>query len=529
MNFVWNVFRSFTRNEKWAAAASGFAFVASAAGLFIVTVATRSILIPVAGGAYREGVVGQPSIVNPLISSSDADEDLAALLFAPLQTLLASAEQNDDASVYTLKLKEDLAWDDGAPLTSDDVVFAVETAQDPAAESPFTAALRGVNAERISALQVKLVLPSPNAFFKETLARLPIVPAHIWGRIPLKNYHLSEYALAPVGNGPYRVKSFSKSRDGFIGEYRLVPNPRYAGPAPFIEDFRVRFFEDTPALLDAFRLRKIHGFGFVSPFPEFSEATGGASEVRNPLPRYYAVFINTSANDLLTDRSFRLALSRAVNRERISSETFRGGAAPYLPGAAEKQASLAYNPERARDALAKAKGSGSGALVLTVPDIPALVAAAEIISSNWRAIGIQNITIRKVSANRFGREVLEPRAYELVLAPHVFANPDDLYPLWHSSSRGAAGQNFSLYASKKMDALLERIREIENPERRGTLAREAESALAEDVPAVFLVSLPYVHVHVKALTGFPETSLAAPADRFLNVSAWSVARVRVLD
>lgn len=527
VSFIRNVFRSFTRGEKRGAVASGMVFLASGAGFFAITVAVHSVFVPVAGGAYREGIVGQPSVVNPIVSVNPADQDLSALLFAPLKTLLTSAERNRDASAYTLKLKEGLVWEDGAPLTSDDIVFTVLVAQDAHAESAFAAALKGVTVERVSALQTKLTLPSPNIFFEDLLARLPLIPQHAWERIPVANYHLSEYALRPVGNGPYRVDSFSKERDGFIGEYRLVPNKRYEGPAPFITNFSVRFFEDSSALLDAFRLRKIGGFGFLPPFPEVAQALEESAVAKTATPRYYAVFLNASANDLLGSADFRLALSRATDRARIAREAFQGNAESFLLGGAAEEAAREYDLEAATKLFAKAKAGPDASLTFAVPDVPSLVAAAEFMIADWRTAGAPAITLRKVPPARFREEILAPRAYEMALAPHAPAHQDDWYPLWHSSARGAAGENFSLYASKKIDELLEELRETERGPEREALKAQVMRALAKDLPAVFLVSLPYVHAHTEDLEGFPVGPLAAPSDRFLNAASWNVARVRM--
>ncbi|MFH0806595.1 MAG: ABC transporter substrate-binding protein [Candidatus Brennerbacteria bacterium] len=529
MKLVRSIIEAWGSTERSTALVSALVFVGSALALITVTVAAHSTFVPVQGGTYREGIVGQPSIVNPITSGNPADQDLSALLFAPMKTLLAAAEQSKDATTYTLKLWENLVWEDGEPLTSDDLIFTIGVAQEATAESSFAAALRGVSVERVSMLQIKLTFPTPNIFFNDFLLRLPVIPEHIWGRIPIKNFHLSEYALQPVGNGPYRVASFSKAKDGFVGEYHLVPNERYLGEAPFITDLYIKFFESSEKLLDAFRLKRINGFGFLPPFPEAHEVFEGAGIARVSLPRYYAVFLNATANDLLADSNFRLALSRAVNRGRIADEVFQGDAESYFPGITAEDARNIFSTESATSALARAKIDADASLTLTVPDVPFLVKVAEMVVADWSAVGIPSVTIKKVPLVRFRDEVLAPRAYEMVLAPHALTNPQDLYPFWHSVSRGATGENFSLYANRTTDSLLERIRSEGDAEARANLAEQVETNLAKDLPAVFLVSLPYTHVHTKDLEGFPHDTLVAPSDRFLNVAEWSVARVRVIE
>ena len=95
---------------------------------------------------YVEGVVGAPSSVSPLTAKTQADRDLVALLFAglvrngPGGTLVPDLAErwSVDASgkTWTVDLREDARWHDGTPVTPDDVIFTIETLQDPAYTGP---------------------------------------------------------------------------------------------------------------------------------------------------------------------------------------------------------------------------------------------------------------------------------------------------------------------------------------------------------------------------------------------------------
>jgi peptide/nickel transport system substrate-binding protein len=91
--------------------------------------------VPAAGGVYVEGVVGHPTYLNPLLSPfNDADDDVVSLVFSGLTRLdprgtvvpdLASGWTiSPDGLVYTFQLRP-TTWQDGEPLTADDVVFTV--------------------------------------------------------------------------------------------------------------------------------------------------------------------------------------------------------------------------------------------------------------------------------------------------------------------------------------------------------------------------------------------------------------------
>lgn len=65
------------------------------AALFI---SEKTELVPVAGGEYREGVLGQPTFVNPiLVNGNDADRDLVKILFRSLTDLAETIKPNDIA------------------------------------------------------------------------------------------------------------------------------------------------------------------------------------------------------------------------------------------------------------------------------------------------------------------------------------------------------------------------------------------------------------------------------------------------
>src|SRR5437868_2540543 len=94
---------------------------------------------PAYGGTYVEGVTGVPQYLNPVISSTDVDEDVVRLAFSGLtrydQTgaivpdLAATFRTESDGKVWTFNIREDASWQDGQPVTADDVVSTVKLLQ----------------------------------------------------------------------------------------------------------------------------------------------------------------------------------------------------------------------------------------------------------------------------------------------------------------------------------------------------------------------------------------------------------------
>jgi peptide/nickel transport system substrate-binding protein len=534
------ILRALTRKERYYFAGAAAVFIISSIALLALTIDKNSEFVPIEGGIWREGVVGQPRSINPVLSSNPVDLDISALVFSRLYDLIQNYEISDEGRIHILKLKEDLRWDDGERLTSDDVVFTVKIIQSPDNRSPLLKSWQGVVVERESEIQVKFTLPTPYAFFEENLKRLAIIPKHIWDKIPTDNLDLSLHNLRPVGNGPYRFKALQTRRDGFVTEYRLQRNPYFAGEKAYITDFYFNFYENEEELLKAFRLRRINGFGKLVPINGEVASLSNTVVEKVPMPRYYAVFMNPIVNSLLKDKNLRLALGFATPFQKLVAETTgQEGEQVTSPilwrtlGLPNPSSTIQYNPEEAKKLLEKvkppkSKDEESIELNLIVPQINFLVRAAEILREAWLKAGVKTVNIIVLSPGDMVNEVIRTRNYEMVLFGNVFENPEDLYPFWHSSQRFYPGLNLSLYQNFEVDRLIELIRQTNDPEKRKVNLEILAKTIMADYPAIPLFSLPYYYIHSDRLEGFSAQTIVVPSDRFKNVEKWNIFRVRVL-
>jgi len=549
LGVIKKVLRVLNRNERYYLIGATAVFVIALVARLGLAIDKNSEFVPVEGGVWREGVVGQPRSINPVLSSNQVDLDISALVFSKLYDLLQNYEVADNGRTHIIKLKENLKWDDGERLTSDDVIFTIKLIQNPDNRSPLFKSWQGVVVERESEIQVKFFIPTPYVFFEENLKRFSIIPKHIWEKIPANNLDLSLHNLRPVGNGPYKFESFKSRRDGFITEYRLKRNDYFAGQKAYISNFYFNFYENEEALKNAFRLRAINGFGMTLP-PNGDLAELSSVVIQKiAMPRYYAVFINQIANPLLKDKNFRLALGLAVPFQKLIKETTGGEgeviSSPILRqmvGLSENSSYNRYDPQEAKQflekALAKNKvvsgkekvlaGENSIEFNLIVPQINFLVRTAEILREEWLKLGVQGVNIIVLSPEDVVNEVIKTRNYEMVLFGNVFENPEDLFPFWHSSQRFYPGLNLSLYQNLEVDRLIETIRQTADPEKRKATLETLEKTIMADYPAIPLFSLPYYYVHSDRLEGFSAQTIVVPSDRFKNVEKWNMLRVRVL-
>lgn len=531
MDLIRNFLHAFTKKElRVLAYAVGIFFVALIARTGIA-VQEHSAFVPMDGGVFREGVVGQPTLINPAISDNQVDRDLSALLFSKLSELATHIKADEKNKVFTVSLKENLLWDDGTPVTSDDVLFTIKTIQNPDARSPFLKKWSGVAAERISQLQVRIAIPEENIFFKEIMDNLRIIPAHIYGSVPIANIRLSSYILEPVGNGPYSFKKFSQKKNGFITEYVLESNEKYSGKKPYIDEFRFIFYEDEEALENAFRVREIDAFGTASPITTKLFDALKARAARIPVSRYYALFFNTNG-ETLNDRALRRALVAGISKEKIKNEVFPENEVSFVSSPVFTDDTFkGYNSEYAAEEIAELGGVPEFTMI--VPNTPYLEDTAKILKDDWEKIGV---TVHVISLDP--RDVFENAVktnnYDMILFGNALENDSDLFPFWHSSQRVYPGLNLSLYKNDKVDSLIETIQRESSSEKRKELRELIGAYVTEDAPALFLYSVPYTYVARDEIGGIPffsvipENRFTDPSNRFSSVTEWFVSQARIL-
>ena len=514
--------RALSRKEQFALFAAALIFLGAAITYGTLYFQTKTETVASSGGAFREGVVGQPVFINPISPSTEADRDISRLVFSSVAQAAESVKRSEDGKTWNVRLKENILWHDGVKLTADDIIFTLELVQDPEAKSPLFASFQGVAVERVSELEVKFTLQGPYAFFEtDHLNSLRIVPKHLFNDIPVTNLKLSSYGLRPIGSGPYKVISHKTDMNGIITELKLEANKKYFGGQPNIGTFTFKFYRNTADLIKSYNLGQIDGAGMSSAEP-LTEDNGisirhESYELRSL--RYYAIFVNPGlAPKELGNRDVRYALTDAVDRDRIIKDVFLGHATPlYGP------TGLTSNP---------AEGSNRKLLQglklnMVVPSEPFLIKTAQIVKENWVSYGAE-VNLQILPSKDIQEEVLRKSAYEMILFGNITKESEDLFAFWHSSRRFYPDQNLALYHNTKVDASLEEFRKNFDPEERGILLKTISNTIASDAPAVFLYSPHYIYITFPQLGGLDEkTTINTSDDRLADVANWYVKTKRV--
>ncbi|MDP2651842.1 MAG: peptide ABC transporter substrate-binding protein, partial [bacterium] len=436
--------------------------IASLTGLYALE---QSLLerIPSYGGVLTEGEVGSPRFINPLLALSDADRDLSALTYAGLMglsgegtlepVLAESYTISSDGKMYTFILRSDAKFSDGTPVTTNDVVFTVEKAQDSALKSPEYAAWSGVLVTAIDSRTVRFTLSKPYTPFLE-LTTLGILPFHLWQKISDEQFPFSDLETNPVGAGPFKIVKVSRDASGLIQSVSLSANPYYVLGRPYLDGIRFNFYSRTEDLANALESGAIESAYDVST----------KSALTAPYARVFGMFWNPSEKQVYARIEVRKALSLAIDRQTIV-DTVLGGYAtaimgPVPPGGTVRQAPVPQPEDptaAAAQVLQSAGWSYDGTqhmwkntsakqvldnITIRTSNVPELKNVASAVKTDWEKLGI-SVTIELYEPGDLSQNVIRPRKYEVLLYGMVIGRDQDLYAFWDSQERNDPGLNIA--------------------------------------------------------------------------------------
>jgi ABC-type transport system substrate-binding protein len=195
------------------------------------------------GGQFVIPTVGGPITFNPTVATDANSIEIQRLLFAKLANYDWQNQKSvpglahrwsvaEDQRTWTFELRKNLRWSDGAPLTTDDVLFTWnEVIYNPEIHTVkadiYTLDGRPFEVTKVDETTFKVVTPTVFAPFIEFFGDVEILPKHVLERAVTEKRFEQAYRLDTppgdlVGSGPYRLKEFKPT------EYTLLEkNPYY--------------------------------------------------------------------------------------------------------------------------------------------------------------------------------------------------------------------------------------------------------------------------------------------------------------
>jgi len=200
--------------------------------------------VPISGGTITEGIVGVPTLINPVIAISDADKDLTSLIYSGLMRkdsegnfipdLAESFTVSPDGTNYTFVIKKNAKFHNGKNVTADDVIFTIEKIKDPLIKSPRKMGWDGVSVSKKDDRTVVFTLTQPYISFLDNTT-MGILPSELWKSTDSNGFNLSALNSKAIGSGPYKIKSITKNSDGITEEYKLERFNNFALGKPLVK------------------------------------------------------------------------------------------------------------------------------------------------------------------------------------------------------------------------------------------------------------------------------------------------------
>jgi len=464
----------------------------------------------------------EPDILNPITSTDAYASRIESLVYDALierdnETLewkpkmAESWEVSPDKLHFTFHLRPGILWQDGKPVTADDVVYSFDRIMDPKVDAPHLRVYyQDIDkVEKLDDLTVRFTYKKPYFLALEFCGGIPIIPKHLFDNGEDFNKHSQN--RFPVGNGPYKFVSWETGR-----KLVLEKNENYWAigklpeKVPAIKKISMEVIaEDTVALqilkkgeLDFAGLRPIQWVrqtetpGFKEKFNKFQFYTPGYSFIGWNMRSIY-----------FSDKRVRRAMTMLVNRAQIL-EKLNFGLGQVVTGPFYFQGRdydknivpIAYDPEGAKKLLKEAGWEDHDGDGLLDKDgkpfrfeflIPSGRRFAErlstILKEDLSKVGI-DMQIRRIEWAVFIKN-LDERDFDAVTLSWTFGLDQDPYQVWHSS-QAEKGSNFVGFKNARVDELIEAGRTEFDRDKRSAMNKEIHRIIDEEQPYTFMFASP---------------------------------------
>ncbi|MFK4837238.1 ABC transporter substrate-binding protein [Microbacterium sp. ZW T2_14] len=441
-------------------------------------------------GSLSSLYVGQEAGILNYYIASIAQEGLVSIdAQGRIQPGLAESWEQTDDLTYVYELRDDASFQDGTPVTADDVVFSLEQARDETSSPGLAYYLTNVDTiEKTGDAEVTITLTEPDAAFAANMSTggaAFITSQAFWeaneGKVGTPDALL-------LGSGPYQVTEFAP--DSHVTFERV---DTWWGDLPKVKEITVNFVPDESTRLLAAQSGDVD-VAFNVPLAQ-SQQWEGLDTMRvdyvNDLS-YVGLYFNTSIAPF-DDPKVREAFAHAVDRDAYVEKLLRGHGEAATAIMTPESLGKVYDADEARDTLAEipqwdydldaAKAAltessvpdGFEVELLTPNTGPQLGTAAQALSQNLAEIGI-TLNVREVPIEEW-------------LASLDASSDHGVGLMWYFSTLGDPAEvpsyllgagNPAAYDNPEITDLLAQAGAEADPAARVDLLVQAETLQAED-------------------------------------------------
>ena len=451
---------------------------------------TTTTTTPKKGGHVVEGNFTDVRTFNSMLSSDTASNQVIGLMFEGLLNYRKNGDlipalaadlpkTSSDGLTYTFKLRPNLKFSDGQPLTSDDVKFTYQLAFDSqyaAVASP----RRGDLSKYIASIDTPdpqtVIIKTTQVFapFLANHALYGILPKHVLGSMTAAQINTADFNTAPsVTSGAFKFVKWDKGQ-----QVTMARNDNYWAGAPYLDQWIYKVLPDSVAVTNQLKTGEID-IGPVDPgqFDALkTTSTVAMSEFPVPTFTFYAYQLDPSkpAGPLFQDKAVRQALLYALNRDQIVSAVFFGHGT--VANSVEPPTSWAYKDKPATlikfdkakaESLLDGAGWAKGAdgtraknglklkfTMITNAGNKQRESMLQIMQQSWHDIGVE-ATPSLIQFPQLVSQIVSIRTFDVFLVGFNWAQDPDVSPLYHSRNTAAGGFNGAFFKNDQADQLLD--------------------------------------------------------------------------
>jgi peptide/nickel transport system substrate-binding protein len=482
-------------------------------------------------------LAADPANLNPLFLHQDAasvEQQVARLAFEPfidldpdgkpvpaLITRIPTVENGDlsaDGRTIVYRLRPNVVWSDGVPVTSDDVLWTLRAILDPSNPVPSREGYDLI--DRAYAKDSHTVVfhlkhawaPAASTFFSYGFRPQFVLPKHVLEKqAPLAQ---APFNSAPaVGDGPYTFVSWRRGES-----LQYVANPRYWRGKPAIARLDIRVIPDPQTNLVMLRSGALD-WNLIAPVQQRTLANARDVAFRYVPTAVVAGLTLNLSHPPLNDVRVRRAIAMSIDRAGISEKITLGRypvtnvIQPQFSWAYDKSVKEpAYDP-RTADALLDSAGwkrtangtrmkDGKPLAIVYVqfPESMTGVRVATAVQAQLRergiAVEVKSVSNAQLFAPRNG--TLASGQYDMAYVPFTMgSDPDDSSVLACN-----APSNYMRYCNAEVDRLERAALSATSQNVRKSLYARIARLVAADVPIVYLFNADYIYAYRRQLTGF---------------------------
>lgn len=403
---------------------------------------------------------------------------------------LAESYKQISPTEWEFTLKKGVTFQDGTPLTADDVKYTIDTIADPSKNFKLKADFSFMKAEVKDPEHVIIRTDMPYASFPLRLTYVKIIP-----KAYVEKVGDAEFAKKPIGTGPYQFVEWDKGDRLVMKAY-----DQYFEGAPKVKKVVFRVIPESAARIAALESGEAD-IAATIPTSEIQRLKGekGITVVGGPTTRVVYIGINAKDCAPLQNEKVRQALNYAVDKDAVIKGVLDGYATkiatistPEYEGYDPSVKPYEYDPDKAKQLLAEAGYPNGFSVDFSATN--ATVNGTDVVQAVAAQLAKVGITCNVIQEepNQQRDKISSGQVAPLYISGigGPYSNLDLVAKLGFST-----GERYSTFSDPAFDALREHAVETVDKTERLQLDSEIQKTIKDLAPAIFLwqQQVPYAY------------------------------------